>query len=460
VPGVTAHVPEIETESRTRDKAQADYGGDYSQVLDVVRMSFACDSLKAMKDLYLVLLKEHLSISGELFDEPVCLAELEGSSPHVPFGEVLRVKNRVVKGIVGTGYRDLLLNVSVNLKNEGDNCCMYHHIIEIQIHHKRMLQLKVDSHRNHEIIRMVAQLPEDKASLLWGLVSEDNERQKLHLDAQRTIQQHITEVRIWIEGIRWLSEAPPDYSGYQVRVICRSVHESKSRHEFFTPWLSSGLKHDWNYGPEVVECFQKQDLSFKVEIRLYSRLGQQSVGHLSRLQHQGAPLQSVSQQAASAAQPGMDRCESQRAVHILQTPEAVLESEQYLTGYKKPLTFVLDGASGGGFSSFHLLFKIVPVGVMLEGEPGVQENALFPESGAPSVLFDEPLPHGDQHVVRCVDGQHLNGPSQQGKVSQSPVVEKPQSGLGDGDDNDHDDDANLMHLACAIPHPSPTPIPT
>jgi hypothetical protein len=116
--GTIKHGP-LKKRKRIDEKVEADYGGDASQVKDIVRSSL---SYKKITDVYAALDK---------------LSTAKGI-------EIVRMKDRMRKPIPG-GYRDIMLNVQV-----GDHVC------EVQLHLDSILQVKKQAHKLYAQARTIA----------------------------------------------------------------------------------------------------------------------------------------------------------------------------------------------------------------------------------------------------------------------------------------------------------------
>jgi hypothetical protein len=123
-PGAMLFVAGLKGEKRAGEKVAADYGGDWSQLRDVVRCSLAFDTMTDLQTL---------------------LDKMKGS------GMVLaqQPKDRF-QSPTAEGYRDLMMNVT--LPNGM--------IAEVQMHLKAMLVAKNQGHKYYETIRTIAAKPE------------------------------------------------------------------------------------------------------------------------------------------------------------------------------------------------------------------------------------------------------------------------------------------------------------
>ena len=107
----------LKGEARSREKVEADYGGDWSQLRDVVRCSIAVPTMGDVKGVM-----DRLRASGMVL--------------------AMAPKNRFAKP-VPVGYRDLLMNVRLP---SGMIC-------EVQLHAKPMLAAKNEGHHWYEVQR-------------------------------------------------------------------------------------------------------------------------------------------------------------------------------------------------------------------------------------------------------------------------------------------------------------------
>jgi hypothetical protein len=105
--------------ARSREKVEADYGGDWSQLRDVVRCSVAVPTLDKLVEVMTALRSNGLELA-------------------------MQPKNRFAKP-VPVGYRDLLMNVK--LPNGM--------IAEVQLHAKPMLKAKNEGHHWYEVQRTI-----------------------------------------------------------------------------------------------------------------------------------------------------------------------------------------------------------------------------------------------------------------------------------------------------------------
>lgn len=122
----------IKSEKRSAEKVGADYGGDWSKLLDVVRATIAVDTMSELKDVV-----SHLKSNG------LKLARLP--------------KDRFIKP-TGEGYRDLLLNIELPNGMIG----------ELQVHVKPMLDAKSEGHAHYEVTRTLqGKYGEDEPTDKW-----------------------------------------------------------------------------------------------------------------------------------------------------------------------------------------------------------------------------------------------------------------------------------------------------
>jgi len=127
-PGGMLFIAPLKGEKRAAEKVEADYGGDWSQLKDVVRCSIAVDSMGDIKDVLSALQKGGM----ELAQQP---------------------KDRFNKPLP-EGYRDLML--SVKFKNGT--------IGEVQVHLKAMLEAKGAGHKPYEAMRTIDAKPREQWS--------------------------------------------------------------------------------------------------------------------------------------------------------------------------------------------------------------------------------------------------------------------------------------------------------
>jgi len=136
----------LKGKARAAEKVEADYGGDWSQLRDVVRCSIAVDKLEEL----------HATLAA-LKQGGMKLAQ--------------KPKDRFAKP-VPVGYRDLLMNVT--LPNGM--------IAEVQLHVKAMLAAKSEGHHHYEVERSL-----DAKAKKGELTSEDQAKLKEAQEAQVAI---------------------------------------------------------------------------------------------------------------------------------------------------------------------------------------------------------------------------------------------------------------------------------
>ncbi len=107
----------LKGEKRATEKVEADYGGDWSQLRDVVRCSLAVDTIDQLHD-----------VLGKLKENGLKLA--------------MQPKDRFAKP-TPVGYRDLLMNIGLPNGTIG----------EMQLHVKGMLEAKEQGHKPYEVMR-------------------------------------------------------------------------------------------------------------------------------------------------------------------------------------------------------------------------------------------------------------------------------------------------------------------
>ena len=127
-PGGMLFIAPLKGKKRAGEKVAADYGGDWSQLKDVVRCSIAVDTMDDIKD---------------------ALAQLHKS------GMVLaqKPKDRFNKPLP-VGYRDCMMSVKF------PNGC----IGEVQVHLKTMLKAKEAGHKPYEVMRDIDAKPREQWS--------------------------------------------------------------------------------------------------------------------------------------------------------------------------------------------------------------------------------------------------------------------------------------------------------
>ena len=113
----------LKGEARCREKTRDDYGGDFGQLLDVVRCSIIVDT------------EEQLIAVTRLL--------LEG-------GNVVRLKNRF-KYALFTGYRDALFSIVIETPSGVEHVC------EVQLHLAPIIFFKSESHEMYEFFRTTFQ---------------------------------------------------------------------------------------------------------------------------------------------------------------------------------------------------------------------------------------------------------------------------------------------------------------
>ena len=143
-PGGMLFIAPLKGEKRAKEKVEADYGGDWSQLRDVVRCSVAVDTMDDIQDA----LKQLKASGMELAQQP---------------------KDRFNKPLP-VGYRDLLMNVRFPNGTIG----------EVQIHLKSMLVAKGEGHKPYEVMRSVDAKPDaDKSDTdrkAWQDAFDDSKR--------------------------------------------------------------------------------------------------------------------------------------------------------------------------------------------------------------------------------------------------------------------------------------------
>lgn len=145
-PGKLLFIAPPKSGKRAAEKVEADYGGDWSQLLDPVRCSLACDNFAEIKQALDVLKATGMKIARK---------------PKDRFADPTPV-----------GYRDVLLNVTLPNGVIG----------EVQLHLKSILKAKADGHKWYEIERTL------RAKAETSDLSDD-EQQKLlaSVEAQKQI---------------------------------------------------------------------------------------------------------------------------------------------------------------------------------------------------------------------------------------------------------------------------------
>lgn len=118
-PGGLLFIAPLKGQDRAGEKVAADYGGDWSQLRDVVRCSIAVDSHDDLKSTLEALKKGGLQLA-------------------------MRPKDRFNKP-TDVGYRDLLMNVKFPNGVIG----------EVQLHLKSMLKAKKEGHKPYETMRTI-----------------------------------------------------------------------------------------------------------------------------------------------------------------------------------------------------------------------------------------------------------------------------------------------------------------
>lgn len=113
---------QIKSRQRSEEKVEDDYDGQWGLLFDVVRGSVKCKSV------------------AEVIGVWDALQKLKGVT-------VIRCKNRF-KDALFTGYRDMLLNLKLDFPEMG-----IHHIVELQIHHEKILKAKGQAHAVYEYFR-------------------------------------------------------------------------------------------------------------------------------------------------------------------------------------------------------------------------------------------------------------------------------------------------------------------
>jgi len=118
-PGPVILIGPLKKEDRVNEKVTSDYGGDYSQIRDIVRASVAVDSMDQLEDVVSKLKKAGLKLAKK---------------PNDRFAKPTEA-----------GYRDLMMNV------EYPNG----HIGELQLHLKGVLKAKDAGHKFYEEVRTI-----------------------------------------------------------------------------------------------------------------------------------------------------------------------------------------------------------------------------------------------------------------------------------------------------------------
>lgn len=127
-PGGMLFIAPLKGEKRAAQKVESDYGGDWSQLRDVVRCSIAVDTMEEVQ-----------STLAKLKENGLKLA--------------MQPKDRFAKP-VPVGYRDLLMNVEFPNGTIG----------EVQLHWKPMLAAKSEGHHAYEVMRDIEVKPREQ----WG----------------------------------------------------------------------------------------------------------------------------------------------------------------------------------------------------------------------------------------------------------------------------------------------------
>lgn len=122
------HFGALKRPARIAQKSAEKYGGDYSRVCDLVRMTIVCDSIKVVTQAFLA------------------IAQSDGL-------RVERVKNRLHPAFDATtsvGYRDVLLNVRDVISQ---------HVCEIQLTLRQFHDIKIQGgHAMYKVLRLVGRL--------------------------------------------------------------------------------------------------------------------------------------------------------------------------------------------------------------------------------------------------------------------------------------------------------------
>ena len=118
-PGGLVIIGSVKGEKRATEKVESDFGGDWSQLLDIARATIAVDSLE---ELHRVL--------GEMRKTGV---------------EFARVPKDRINNPTDVGYRDLLASVKTPSGM----------IAEVQLHLKPVLEAKKDGHKHYEVMRTI-----------------------------------------------------------------------------------------------------------------------------------------------------------------------------------------------------------------------------------------------------------------------------------------------------------------
>lgn len=112
--GGVGFVGPIKTRESAMRKAQADFGGDYSRLLDLCRSTVMVNDGAKIADLFCALAER---------------------------AKIVRVKDRFARPVMG--YRDMLVNVEID-----------GHICEVQIHVRAILDVKEIIHPAYEFYRI------------------------------------------------------------------------------------------------------------------------------------------------------------------------------------------------------------------------------------------------------------------------------------------------------------------
>lgn len=135
-PGGMLFIAPLKGEKRAAEKVASDYGGDWSQLRDVVRCSIAVDTMDDLKSTLDALKKNGLELAQK---------------PKDRFNKPLPV-----------GYRDLMM-----IAKAPNGMCM-----EVQLHVKAMLAAKEEGHHYYEIERTL----DAKAKAAYRATMSDRER--------------------------------------------------------------------------------------------------------------------------------------------------------------------------------------------------------------------------------------------------------------------------------------------
>jgi len=254
--GIQSKIAGIKEHSRTKEKVTQEYNGDFSRVLDMVRMTFICPSLASMVELYQTLTEKLSTTNEEDSDKPA----------------LVRVKSRIGHGIPETGYRDMLLNVEFSMMvmetGEESAAIEIRHVVEIQFHHVELLDLKKTSHKEFEIMRIFQQLAPKKQEPMWELIGKPEHQKRMLTEGVHEIRLQTTELLVSVHkadgrGVELLSGEE------ELQVRC-CYGEISLAMELETSFASKGQRSsgvEWNYGPELVNFKSRGDLTFYVEKR-------------------------------------------------------------------------------------------------------------------------------------------------------------------------------------------------